>query len=102
MACKKTKLTPLKRRIVDLLAEMPGRQMSYYSLGHMLWPQSLYPNAGKRSVQGGPPGWAMPLGRALREMEAADIVVRLTPANRLHHGDVVLARDPEDFECEGV
>jgi len=31
-------LTPLKRRIVDALAEMPGLRMSYHDLAYKLWP----------------------------------------------------------------
>ena len=85
-------LTPLKRRIVDMLAVQPRRRMGYYEMGPALWPAHLYPRAARYSSNGGPPGWAMPLGRALREL-TEDGLVHAQQDGRLH-GDVVLLKTP--------
>ncbi len=88
---KRAKLTPLKQRIVSVLSMQPRCRMSYYDLGLALWPAHLYPRAGTYSSNGGPPGWAMPLGRALRELSVAGIAHENRPAHGgKGRGDVVL------------
>lgn len=87
-------LTPLKQRIVDMLAMQPRHRMSYYDMGPALWPAHLYPRAGTYSSNGGPPGWAMPLGRALRELSSAGILHETRHHHGRSHGDVVLLRPP--------
>lgn len=85
------KLTPLKQRIVDLLAAMPARRMSYSDLAYKLWPPEQYPKAWRYSSNGGPHGWAMPLGRALRELREAGLAYESRPrGGGAGHGDVVL------------
>jgi hypothetical protein len=91
---KRDHLTPLKRRIVDMLAAQPRRRMSYYDLGPALWPHHLFPRAARYSSNGGPPGWAMPLGRALRELAEAGIVHEFR-RDGAGHGDVWL-QPPND------
>lgn len=86
-------LTPLKQRIVDLLASAPRQRMSYYELGRTLWPAHLYPKASRCSSNGGPPGWAMPLGRALRELREMGVAHEMRPLHsRFGHGEVVLIK----------
>ena len=69
---ERTALTPLKQRIVDALA---GRgEVSYWALAYELWPPALNVRAWRHATNGGPHGWAMPLGKALRELENAGIV----------------------------
>lgn len=91
-APERARLTPLKRRIVDMLAMRPRCRMSYYDMGPALWPAHLYPRAARCSSNGGPPGWAMPLGRALRELSEIGLV-HAEQKGRLH-GDVVLLKTP--------
>lgn len=83
-------LTPLKQRIVDMLGMQPRQRMCYYRMGAALWPPHLYPRAGNYSSNGGPPGWAMPLGRALRELASAGVLHE--NRNGRQHGEVVLLR----------
>lgn len=90
-------LTPLKQRIVDMLAMQPRQRMCYYDLGDALWPPHLYPNAGRYSSNGGPPGWAMPLGRALREMAAAGVLHEKRHPHGRPHGDIVLLHRPSEL-----
>ena len=68
------KLTPLKRKIVEALATAPKLCMDYHDLGRKLWPPEQHPKAWNYSSNGGPPGWAMPLGRALSELEKDNVV----------------------------
>lgn len=85
------KLTPLKQRIVDALTEMPTRSMSYFSLACKLWPPEKHPKAWRYSSNGGPHGWAMPLGRALRELKDAKVAYESRPlGGGAGHGDVIL------------
>ena len=64
-----TDARPLKERIVDALQNAGGK-MTYHDLMQTIWPPELFPKAYHRSMNGGPPGVAMPFGRALREMQA--------------------------------
>ena len=96
--CPRKPLTPLKRRIVDMLAMQPRQRMCYYDMGTALWPPHLYPRAGMYSSNGGPPGWAMPLGRALRELTEAGILHETRHRHGRPHGDVVLLKTPNAME----
>jgi len=88
-------LSPLKRRIVDALAKQPRQRMSYYDLGAAMWPPHLCPRAWNYSSNGGPYGWAMPLGKALRELREAGIAHEQRPSHGgCGHGDVVLLKTP--------
>ena len=88
---KQAELTPLKRRIVDMLAMRPRQRMSYYDMGAALWPPHLCPKAWRYSSNGGPYGWVMPLGRALRELREAGIAQEMRPSHGgPGHGEVVL------------
>jgi hypothetical protein len=88
-------LSPLKQRIVAALDARPRRRMNYHDLAEALWPPNLHPKAWNRSSNGGPCGWAMPLGRALRELSAAGIAHELPPrGTKEGHGDVLLLRKP--------
>jgi hypothetical protein len=60
---------PLKTRILEALTSAGGK-MGYHDLMQTIWPPDLHPKAYHRSMNGGPPGVAMPLGRALRELQA--------------------------------
>lgn len=85
------KLTPLKQRIVDALAAMPERRMRYSDLAYKLWPPEQHPKAWRYSSNGGPHGWVMPLGRALRELKAVGVAYESMPkGGGAGHGDVVL------------
>lgn len=86
-------LTPLKRRIIEVLDASPRKRLNYHDLAKVLWPTHLHPRAWRYSSNGGPPGWAMPLGRALRELSEAGIAhERRDPARRRAHGDVILLK----------
>lgn len=89
-------LSPLKQRIVAALDARPRRRMNYHDLAEALWPPHLHPKAWNRSSNGGPCGWAMPLGRALRELSDAGIAHELPPSHgrKAGHGDVLLLRTP--------
>ncbi len=87
----RAKLTPLKQRIVAALSAAPGRRMAYYDLARKLWPPEQRPKAWRYSCNGGPHGWAMPLGRALRELREAGLAYESRPyGGGAGHGDVVL------------
>jgi len=87
----KMELTPLKRRIVDALKAAPRARMPYHDLAAHLWPHDEHPRAWRYSSNGGPHGWAMPLGRALRELREAGIAQELrAPGGGAGHGVVVL------------
>lgn len=90
---KRAGLTPLQQRIVDLLLTQARRRLSYYDLGPMLWPHDKFPRASRYSSNGGPPAWAMPLGRALRKLREAGIAHELR-RDGAGHGDVVLLKTP--------
>ena len=86
-------LTPLKRRIVDALAAAPRERMDYHDLAAHLWPPETHPRAWRYSSNGGPHGWAMPLGRALRELREAGIAQETCrPDSTAGRGQVVLLR----------
>lgn len=84
-------LTPLKQRIVDALRAAPRQRVGYHALADHLWPSDTFPKAWRCSSNGGPPGWAMPLGRALRELREAGIAHE--SHNGRSHGDVVLLKE---------
>lgn len=67
-------LTPLQARIVAALGKMPGRRADWYDLGRMLWPMDAHPKAWNYSSNGGPPGWAMSLSRAVNQLQRAGLV----------------------------
>ena len=82
------KLTPLQQRIVDLLLEHGG-VLRYDALAYKLWPPEKFPKAWRYSSNGGPHGWCMPLGKALRILRDKEIAQeRYAPFRR---GDIVLA-----------
>lgn len=84
-------LTPLKQRIVAALTASPARRMGYHDLARTLWPPDQCPRAWRYSANGGPPGWAMPLGRALRELREAGVAYEGRPrGGGAGHGVVVL------------
>jgi hypothetical protein len=66
-------LTPLQARIVAALQKMPGRRADWYDLGRMLWPMDKHPRAWNYSSNGGPPGWAMSLSRAVAQLQRAGL-----------------------------
>lgn len=66
-------LTPLQARIVDALEKMPGKRAAWYDLGRMLWPMDKHPRAWNYSSNGGPPGWAMSLSRAVGQLQRAGL-----------------------------
>jgi hypothetical protein len=66
-------LTPLQARIVAALEKMPGRRADWYDLGRMLWPMDKHPRAWNYSSNGGPPGWAMSLSRAVAQLQRAGL-----------------------------
>lgn len=66
-------LTPLQARIVAALEKMPGRRADWYDLGRMLWPMDKHPRAWNYSSNGGPPGWAMSLSRAVSQLQRAGL-----------------------------
>lgn len=87
------KLTPLKARIVAA----PRRRLSYHALALHLRPPETNPRAWRRSSNGGPHGWAMPLGRALRELHTAQQASELAPVGGgPGHGDVILLCNPDN------
>lgn len=72
----------LKARITRAL-ESGGGKLSYWSLMEAVWPQDEYPRAYRYSANGGPPGVAMVLGRALREMQADGILQASSSSDRM-------------------
>jgi len=84
-----SKPAPLKSRIVAALAASPRRRMLYPDLGDALWPADKFPRASRYSSNGGPPGWAMPLGRALRELASAGTLTDHTPAGKGRGGRMI-------------
>lgn len=86
-------LSPLKQRILDALKAAPRKRMNYHDLAEQLWPPAAHPKAWNYSSNGGPHGWAMPLGRALRELREAGLAHETR--NGRSHGDVVLLKEPQ-------
>ena len=85
------RLTPLKQRIVDALTAAPRGRMPYHDLAEHLWPPEAHPRAWRYSSNGGPHGWAIPLGRALRELREAGIAQELRrEGGGAGHGLVIL------------
>ena len=58
---------PIKKRIEDALAGSGGT-LEYHALLYQVFPRNEYPKSYRNSSNGGPPGCAMALGKALREM----------------------------------
>jgi len=85
-------LTPLKARLCAILSTSVNHRLGYHALAERLWPQDTQPNAWRRSGNGGPHGWAMPLGRAIRELSEAGVVYHAASMSKGWHGDVVLMR----------
>jgi hypothetical protein len=69
-------MTKLQQRIVEELQRFPDCRAYYGHLILKVWPPDKYPRAYRRSCNGGPPGVAMAFGRALREMDKANILYR--------------------------
>src|SRR5574343_2068420 len=67
-------LTPLQAKIVAVLARKPMRCAEWNELGREMWPPSQHPRAWRYSSNGGPPGWAMSLSRACRQLQGMGIV----------------------------
>lgn len=67
------RLTPLHARIVGVL-QAHGGKLGYHGLMHKVWPADQFPCAYRNSCNGGPPGVAMVLGRALSQMSRAGLV----------------------------
>lgn len=61
------KKVPLKERILTAL-EKAGGSMPRHDLMRAVFPPDEYPKAWNYQANGGPPGCAMPFGRAVREM----------------------------------
>lgn len=68
--------TALPTRIVAALTAAPHVRMSYHDLIYRMWPPGEHPKAWRYSSNGGPPGCAMALGRALRELREKKAAVR--------------------------
>lgn len=61
------KPVPLKERIRAVL-DANGGHMGYHDCMRAVFPEAQYPNAWRYQSNGGPPGCAMPFGKALREL----------------------------------
>lgn len=61
---------PIKTRIADAYRDLLRKhcEVTYHALLEAVFPPTWYPRAWRRSVNGGPPGCAMPFGHALRQM----------------------------------
>jgi hypothetical protein len=53
---------------IRIVLEANGGRMSYCDLLDAVFPVAEYPDSRRHSSNGGPPGCAMALGRALREV----------------------------------
>lgn len=56
---------PLKDRIAEALRDGP---LGTYDLARILWPLDTCPTAWRVSANGGPPGWVLPLGAAIKRL----------------------------------
>lgn len=90
---RKTALTPLQRRIVELLQKQPSRSMHYHAMLHELWPPEQFPKSWNYSSNGGPPGCAMTFGRAFGRLRQMKLVTETYAA--AGRGDLMLLRDPD-------
>lgn len=63
----------LRAALEAALEKMPGRRADWYDLGRMLWPMDKHPRAWNCSSNGGPPGWAMSLSRAVSQLQRAGL-----------------------------
>lgn len=89
----------INERIVAALLGCSDHRASYYRLMELVFPPLEYPRAYRRSANGGPPGAAMALGKALRKMSEALILWRPEPyrGHRFGQRDVQLrCRDCDD------
>jgi hypothetical protein len=64
------RLVPIKDRIKSAMGDK--RTIGYFDLMDAVFPRDHYPRARNYSLNGGPPGCAMALGRALRELGLSD------------------------------
>jgi hypothetical protein len=55
----------LDDRIRDALQDGP---LDTYSLAGIVWPTEQFPRAWNYQSNGGPPGWVLPLGKAIKRM----------------------------------
>jgi hypothetical protein len=55
----------LDDRIRKALANGP---LDSYALANLVWPQKTYAKAWRYQSNGGPPGWVLPLGKAIKRM----------------------------------
>ena len=65
----------LKIRILEAVAES-DEQISYHVLKYKVYPPDQYPRAHRHSSNGGPPGCAFAIGRALNEMKKDGLIYR--------------------------
>lgn len=87
-------LTPLQQRIVAALTVAPRQRIGYHDLALHLWPHETHPRAWRYSSNGGPHGWCMPLGTALRKLREAGIAHEWRPDGGPGRGTVVLLKTP--------
>jgi hypothetical protein len=69
-------MKPLHQRILTELQKFPDGRALYNHLMFAVWPPDKYPKAYRMGCNGGPPGVAWVFGRALREMQAANLIWR--------------------------
>ncbi len=91
---ERAKLTPLQQRIVAALTVAPRQRLGYHDLALHLWPHETHPRAWRYSSNGGPHGWCMPLGTALRKLREAGIAHEWRPGGGAGRGTVVLLKTP--------
>ena len=91
---ERAKLTPLQQRIVAALTVAPRQRLGYHDLALHLWPHETHPRAWRYSSNGGPHGWRMPLGTALRKLREAGVAYEWRPGGEAGRGTVVLLKTP--------
>jgi hypothetical protein len=74
-AAQSMQARPLKSRVLVHLRELPSGSVEYYALARHLWPPELFPKAWGHSKEGGPCGWSLNLGRVLRGLSEAGLIV---------------------------
>ena len=68
----RSRLTGLQCRVVSAIAERGG-SIGHHDLAKAIWPPATSAKAWRYSSNGGPPGWAMSLGRVLGQLHRAGI-----------------------------
>jgi len=63
-----SKPKPIKERIREAYEPDSPQGMRYYTLAEKVFPVDQFPRAWRGATGGGPPGCAMALSRAIREM----------------------------------